>query len=183
MDRISQKTDLKFQFVNNGRGSATIAQIGKVIVPNIIADGASIVILMWNSDATDSNTINLTPAEYQKFKDEYVKNLNYVMGNVTNLPQVKFFAIAGPSIFGEGPLGKPSYITSDKDKVLADLRDINIAVAQQYQVTYIDMNHALHSVSVPWWALYNMWCTLDGEHYNDLGASVEADNFVRFLTY
>ena len=181
--RLSKKTDLKFKFCNHGHGGATIYRISQVIIPDIIADNASIVILNWDSDATDSHTYDMTPAEYAAFKESYILELDYVMGNVTSLPQVKFFAIAGPSIFGEGPLLAPRIITPDKVTVIAELREINIEMAQKHKVPYIDMNHALHSVSVSWWGLYKMWCTVDGEHYGELGASIEADNFVRFLTY
>jgi len=182
-ERLAKHTDLKFKFTNHGKGGQVIAKIGEVIVPDIIADNASIVILMWDSDATDSHTFQMTQAEYEAFVNDYTITLKQVMTNVLALPQVKFFAIAGPSIFGEGPLFRPSIITPDKDNVLKQLRQINVDIAEEFQVPYIDMNHALHSVAWTGWGPYKAWSTVDGEHYAELGASVEADNFVRFLTY
>jgi hypothetical protein len=183
VERLSKETDLQFKFINRGNNGATIQNIGNVIVPRVIEDGSSIVILNWDSDATDSDTYGMTPEQYSQFKTNYEQQLNWCIANVTNLEQVKYFAIAGPSLFGEGPVFKPSRFTPDKDQVLIDLRAINIGVAQHFNIPYIDMNHALHSVSVPWWGLYRFWCTQDGEHYSELGASIESDNFVRFLTF
>jgi len=182
-ERLAKKTDLQFKFINRGGNGATIQNIGRTIVPHIVEDGSSIVILNWDSDATDSDTYNMTPQQYTQFKINYEQQLNWCVANVTSLEQVKYFAMAGPSLYGEGPVFKPSRFTPDKGQVLDDLRAINIGVAQRFQIPYIDMNHALHSVSVDWWGLYRFWCTQDGEHYSELGASIEADNFVRFLTF
>jgi hypothetical protein len=183
LGRLAKITNLQFKFINRGSNGATISNIGRRIVPQVTADNSTIVILNWDSDATDSDTYHMTPPQYSQFKVNYEQELNWVMSNVTSLKQVKFMAIAGPSLYGEGPVFKPERFTPDKGQVLADLRDINIGVSQKFKVPYIDMNHALHSVSVNWWGLYRYWCTQDGEHYSELGASVEADNFVRFLTY
>jgi len=182
-ERLAKKTDLQFKFINRGNNGATIQNIGSNIVPRILEDGSSIVILNWDSDATDSDTYDMTPEQYTQFKINYEQQLNWCVANITSLEQVEYFAIAGPSLYGEGPVFKPSRFTPDKAQVLDDLRAINIGVSQRFQIPYIDMNHALHSVSVPWWGLYRFWCTQDGEHYSELGASIEADNFVRFLTF
>jgi hypothetical protein len=181
LERLAKHTDLHIRFINHGQNGATISNIGARIVSNVVTDQSSIVIINWDSDATDSDTIDMTTAQYDQFKVQYVKTLDWALANVTALPQVKFVAIAGPSLYGEGPVFKPSRFTPDKDKVLSQFRQLNIEAAQRFRLPYIDMRSALQSVSVSWWGLYRLWCTQDGEHYSELGASIEADNFVQFL--
>jgi len=182
LSRLKDVTGMSFKFIMNAHYGQKIKETTENLPQNLQDDNSTVVILNHDSDATDTDTQNMTDNEYTLFLQQFSDQLSEFARIATSNTQVKFVAIAGPNVFGEGPLFKPARFTADKPKVLKDIRAVSMDVAKKFLIPYIDMKGALASVKPSWYIPYRYWCTRDGEHFNEVGTNIEADNFVYFLS-
>ena len=131
--------------------------------------------LFWDSDVSDVNEHTRNSKDKNKIRSAYLSDLKNVTQRV--LDYGAFFAFGGPAILGESGF----YVRHDfvyKDGMLNDYRRMNQNVALEYNVTYVDIRHAYMKVLPFYHWMYSFgFVTVDGEHANERGAQIVANNF------
>lgn len=167
------------EFINEGQNGNTILSMRNRLDSALAHDGDA-VIMFWDSDVSDIDETVLTYEEVVELRARYVANLRYVVNATLNYPTVRFLAIAGPGLLGEGPiLLSPRF--RGKDPMLDAYLALNEAVAAEFGVPYINARHALQNALPSFWPLNRWYVTIDGEHLNLRGTAVIADLFATAL--
>lgn len=184
-ERLAAQTNLNFEIYYHGQPSGTVYSLMHTdgITPSMIShiewDHSNFLLFLTNSDVSTRS-----PKWYGTSKwDNYLVDYRAALLNMTNYLNHKMhsnWAFSGPTVITEGPIGAPSRLKGFSG-MLKDIYSINLEHSQTVGCTYIDMRAAIKSISVPWWPVYSLYATQDGEHLNELGTKLLADNFVRFL--
>eukprot|EP01041_Mallomonas_annulata_P001120 gene1120-2179_t len=122
------------------------------------------VILFWNSDASDIDETDMSMEEVRVLRYKYKEDLREVIQQILN--SGAYMAIAGPEVFDD-----PS-----KTSVFDAYKDINIAIANSFDMEYIDMRTAfLNEINA------DRNPIVDLEHPNEHGTDIIAKLFVEAL--
>ena len=160
-----------FDIYNAGVGGNKIKNIRNRMYRDVISLNPDIILLYWDSDVSDQDNDFLAEKSTQDEYIEDLKNVVLVLKNTTSN-----FAIGGPGLLGEGPLFTYNFYNG-KNKLLDLYRDINRNVTQENGLLYMDIRRALQEVIPSAWILSRWFCTLDGEHPNERGTQIIAQQF------
>merc|ERR1711871_122006 len=119
------------------------------------------VVILFDSDAADVDTA-----------ERYKKTLSSLIGKITK--KVDYVALAGPILDGELKEGR-----NEKDDILNDYEDINIAVSKEYNIDYIPLREyffAHEKKSEHAEEQDSGKLTVDGEHPLHDGADIIQEN-------
>lgn len=176
-----------FGYTNDGTGGYTIKKILDHLPPllhnirsvtnvhsNLNATSAIMnknssvfVILFWDSDCSDIWEVKMTYSEVQDLRDTYKRNVRTVVQSVLNTGA--YMAMAGPEVL-------PWY--HGKENMLDAYRQMNIDVAKEFRMQYIDVRSAfqaaISSGRSP--TIYG-----DGEHPNNYGTEIIAKLFAKAI--
>ena len=180
-DILTKETSLQFHMINRGVSSAcnvncTLTQLNRYIS----TDKPNVIIMFSNSDVSYSE-----PDWGELVWSQYLQNYSVALQTVIDISQAAvgdaMFAVAGPSMFSEGPWFQPARMKGF-GFMINDIRNINIDIVKKNAgVVYIDQLGAMQSIAVSWWKLYSLYSTKDGEHLSELGSKIFAANCARFL--
>jgi len=159
-----------FDIINAGSGGHKISDLLARVHKDVVSKNPDIVLLLWDSDVSDQPVEDLEEYSLQQKYKEDVHELISIIHNTT-----RHFAVAGPGLLGEGPLFQWNYF--QKNRLLDKYREFNRNISENNGVLYIDIRKALRD-SLPSMWMWNRWyCTSDGEHPNQRGTQIMAEQF------
>lgn len=123
-------------YAQNG---AKILDIKEKQLFTALAQKPDAILLFWDSDCSDVDETNMTTDEKSLLRATYSANLDFVVRHI--VASGAYFALGGPEILGEGPVGMPDRF-KHKSGMLNDYRDMNKAVAGKYNIRYMDIRQA-----------------------------------------
>jgi hypothetical protein len=138
------------------------------------------VIMFWDSDV-DLDESSMTSSEVEQLRATYISNLEFVVSSLAST--VKYVAVAGPAVLGEGRFWFMPNTDRFREKppMLDDYRIMNKDLAEKYNASYIDIRQAFLDY-IPRSQLVYKWCvTDDGEHPNIRGATIVARLFAETI--
>ena len=98
-----------------------------------------------------------------------------------HMAQRHSWAFGGPSVLLEGmQLFAPGRLKGFA-RMSDDIYDITTQHFQEKGLNYIDFKKGLTKFCPRWWPIYSMYATQDGEHLNELGAEIMAENYAKFM--
>jgi len=164
---------LSFELQATGIDGNRILSLRRRMCQDVINKRPEAVIMYWDSDVSDPSIDYIAS---QDGIDRYTKNLIDVIKALKS-SSVKYLAIAGPNLLGELPEGENA-----RDKYLNLYRQINQLIAEQYNITYIDIRQAFLQADIDEeWNQYSGYLTQDGEHPSATGSKIEEDLFYKQL--
>jgi len=165
---------------NSGINGNRIANMLARVDDMLTSTSPSAVILFWDSDCSDVDESTMSSEQVAELRANYTQNLIATCERIFAYPTVTHLAIAGPEVLGEGPIGTPDRF-KNKTQMLDDYREINKQVASSFaNVPYIDVRQAfLDAIAEKDWKFYSLYTTVDGEHPNQRGTTIEADLFAQ----
>eukprot|EP01041_Mallomonas_annulata_P008160 gene8160-16776_t len=180
MGKMRNRSSYSFGFTNCGIGGDTISDI-RSRLPKLITNiryttnvnrvvssvrenklSRVMVILFWDSDISDIDESDMSEEEISVLRYKYNGIVRDVIQQVLNAGA--YMAISGPEVLGD----------TQKTSMLNAYRDINIAIANSFDMEYIDMRTAfLNEINAGYSPTEG-----DGEHPNNHGSAVIAKLFV-----
>ena len=167
-------SNVHLNLINAGNDGQVIKQIYERTQSVLDEHKPDAVILFWDSDCSNYDESTMSKEAVQELRGNFSQNL--FMTIKTILTSGAKLAVAGPEILGEGPIGLQSHF-KNKNGMLDAYRTLTRNAAQEAGVPYIDMRAAFLKAIPNWWLFYAGIVTVDGEHPNDKGASIEAKLF------
>jgi lysophospholipase L1-like esterase len=164
-----------------GENGQTIDDLRIRMESAVIANKPDAVIMLWDSDV-NVNEGKMTTEEVKKLREGYLANMDIVLGRISST--TKYFAIAGPTVLGEGfQVGMPGTDRfSNKVPMLSEYIEYNKQMAAKYDASYINVYQAFVDY-IPSCQLFYKWCvTIDGEHPNERGAVIIARVFAEMIS-
>lgn len=165
---------------NEGQGGNTIGSMLRrlsTIVDNQRYTTIDAVMMLWDSDAADTDESGMTGPQVASLRTYYRSNITAVVRGLRSRKTGVFLSIAGPVLMGESS----RMSTSDDQKAFArkqqmmdDYVEINRQMANRLNVSYIDLRAAYKELLPPYRMAYDGCYTIDGEHPNSNGAQVTA---------
>ena len=156
--------------VNEGNGGNKIHNLKERMYNDVVLKKPDIVLLYWDSDLSDQDYEFL---EEKSTELQYTEDLSEVVRVLKNASKL---AVAGPGILGEGPLFPKDFFYR-KNKLLNHYREINQNVSLENGVIYLDIRKAFLDFIPSAWIFSMGFCTLDGEHPNERGSQIIAEQF------
>jgi lysophospholipase L1-like esterase len=175
-DLESRRPGYDFELVNAGVNGDCIADIRARLDDEVLALDPAVVVLYWDSDATDVEDAGAAPARTAALRGAYERDLDAVLGALR--ARTSHVVVAGPTLLGERPRGR-----NEKDRVLDAYAAINHRLAHEHQATWVDTRHA----AFEWLRRHgegktgSRRLTEDGEHLNDAGARLVASELAAGL--
>jgi len=181
LDRVRQDLESRrpgssFEVINAGVNGDRIAEIRARLAADVLAAAPVAVVLYWDSDAADAEDGDEAPAARARLRAEYERQLDAVLGTLH--AGVRHVVVAGPTLLGERPRG-----SNEKDDVLDAYAAINHRLARRHHAAWVDTRHA----AFEWLVRHRhdgnaaLRLTEDGEHLNDQGARLVADELAAAL--
>lgn len=165
----------KLTFLPFDVGGSRIANI-RSRLDSVIAAKPDGTFIFFDSDECDIDESLLSRSKVTELRDAYRSNLNYVLQTLNASNPKGFLVLAGPSVVGEGPLFGPVPLWSYNYKQfqLDEYRDMNYEIARSNGVPYIDVRDSFKMVFNNFRGRlgYSGCLTTDGNHENDVGATV-----------
>jgi lysophospholipase L1-like esterase len=162
---------LKLELINAGMNGHGISDLLGRVDRDVLAHQPDGVIIFWDSDLCQPDDY-LSKSETQ---DAFSADLRKVIEKIQTV--TRNIVIAGPGLFGEGGAMLKSRFNQDNPHTIEKYNHLVEEVAQSKKTTFIDMNK-LYSAAVPFfWQLDRYWVTDDGEHPNDYGTMIAAEQF------
>lgn len=176
-------TTVNLNITENAESDQTIAECYQNINADVPFDSADMVILYWDTDVSDYNEYAMADEEIAIKRSYYRSNLTAVI-NAVQAANVSKMAISGPTILGEGLFFRQYLYVSRENKksMLNDYRQINIDIAEELGVDYIDMRKAYLQALPAYWFFPAYHLTLDGEHPNDRGTGIIVKQFAKQIS-
>jgi lysophospholipase L1-like esterase len=175
-DLESRRPGASFELVNAGVNGDRIADIRARLAADVLGVEPVAVVLYWDSDAADAEDGDEAPATSARLRAEYERDLDGVLGLLR--ASTRHVVVAGPTLLGEEPHG-----ANAKDHVLDAYAAINHRLARKHRAAWVDTRHAAfewlsrhRAAGAAGWRL-----TEDGEHLNDAGARLVADELAAAL--
>ena len=165
-----------FDVVDAGVNGNRIADIHDRLQRDVLDLRPAAVVLYWDSDVSDVDEDDMSPAERRTTRTAYSLALEDVLARLVS--SHAHVIVSGPTLLGERPHGR-----NPKDRQADAYRRINHQLAARFGATYIDTRHAFQSSrpgGAPVAADRGL-LTEDGEHLNEQGTRVAAGAFVRAL--
>lgn len=156
--------------VDEGIGGNKIHNLRERMYRDVVLKKPDIVLLYWDSDVSDQEYEFLEEKSTEMQYREDVSEVVRVLKNTSKL------AVAGPGILGEGPLFPQDFFYR-KNKLLNHYREINKNVSLENGVIYLDIRKAFLDFIPSAWIFSMGYCTLDGEHPNERGSQILAEQF------
>ena len=156
---------------NQGIGGNKINSIRERMYRDVVSKKPDIILLYWDSDVSDQDADYLEEKSTElKYKDDLSEVVRVLKNTTSKL------AVAGPGLLGEGPLFSLDYFYR-KNGLLNHYREINKNVSQENGVLYVDIRKALKDSIPSAWIFSMGFCTVDGEHPNERGSQIIAEQF------
>ena len=165
---------------NEGQGGTTISSMLRrlsTIVDNQRYTTIDAVMMLWDSDAADTDEGGMTGPQIASLRAYYRSNITAVVRGLRSHKAGVFVSIAGPVLMGESS----RMSTSDEQKTFArkqqmmdDYVEINRQMAHSLNVSYINLRAAYKELLPAYRMAYDGCYTIDGEHPNSNGAQVTA---------
>lgn len=166
--KLSHRVNHRLEYTDQGVNGDTIHDI-QARLPGVLdlidATRPTAVFLFWDSDVSDINEDNVPYFGPIYLRYRYSVALRYVVQAL--LSQNVYLAVSGP-----GLLPQPS-----KTNMLESYKAINIQVCNEFGVDYIDLRSRFLDAE----ANNNSTVTVDGEHLNDNGVSIVAEEFSKYI--
>jgi len=156
--------------INAGAGGNKIANLLARVHKDVVSKNPDIVLMYWDSDVSDQPVEDL---EQYSLQQQYKADVNEVITIIRNT--TRRFAVAGPGILGEGPLFQFDFF--GKNRLLDKFREFNRNISASNGVLYIDVRKALRDSIPSMWMLNRWYCSSDGEHPNQRGTQIMAEQF------
>jgi hypothetical protein len=144
------------------------------------------LIMLWDSDASDEKWNIPAHERLAKFQ-RYLRTTDQVLRRILAAKPGVFLAVAGPLMYGEGPLFAPLrrydhiYDYALYTRVYEEMGLMNRAMCAGMNITYIDVRSTFLRLN-PRRRLGFRGCLTDnGQHENDRGATVVAKEFADAL--
>jgi hypothetical protein len=147
-----------------------------------------VLLMMWDSDVSDE-AWNIKDEDVVYKKQQYIANLTPCIRRILSAKPDTLVALAGPVVYGEGPLFAPLrryshvydyHLYASKYE---EFRGINRALCDAANITYIDVRRAFVDLA-PRYRLGFRGCFTDnGQHENDRGARIAAREFATALVH
>jgi lysophospholipase L1-like esterase len=175
-DLESRRPGASFELVNAGVNGDRIADIRARLAADVLDVHPVAVVLYWDSDAADAEDGDEAPGTSARLRAEYERHLEAVLSLLT--ARVRHVVVAGPTLLGERPHG-----SNEKDHVLDAYAAINHRLARRYHAAWVDTRRA----AFEWLTRHRggpgagRRLTEDGEHLNDAGATLVADELAAAL--
>eukprot|EP01040_Poterioochromonas_malhamensis_P012614 gene12614-13806_t len=177
---------INLDIIDNARNGQEIAKCQENIYKDVPMNSSDMVILFWDSDCSNIDESILNQDQINEIRANYRSNLTQVIEAV-KAAGVKYMAVSGPNLLGEGPNSPlrhvffPSFV-NDKTNMLNAYRAMNMEIAEELGVDYIDMRKIFLRALPNYWILPAYHLTLDGEHPNDRGTGIIAEEFAKQIS-
>lgn len=155
---------------NEGIGGNKIHNLKERMYSDVVSKKPDIILLYWDSDVSDQDADYL---EEKSTELQYKEDLSEVVRILKNTSKL---AVAGPGLLGEGPLFSLDYFYR-KNRLLNHYREINKNISQENGILYVDIRKALKDSIPSTWIFSMGFCTMDGEHPNERGSQIIAEQF------
>lgn len=181
LDRVRQDLESRrpgatYEIVNAGVNGDCIAEIRARLGVDVLALDPVAVVLYWDSDAADVEDPDEPGPDRARLRAEYERHLDSVLSLLR--VRTSHVVVSGPTLYGEQPRGK-----NEKDDVLDAYAAINHRFARRHHAAYVDTRRAAFD-----WLSRNRrgtggerLLTEDGEHLNDAGVRLVADELAAAL--
>jgi len=158
---------LNFTVISEARSGQHIIDLRNRMCKDVISARAEAVITFWDSDVTTSQD-----HQSEHAIKTYVNHLDQFISTMKS--EVKYFAIAGPSLQGELPRGMNRF-----DQCLDVYEEINRNISMIYNISYIDVRKIFmeYDRENHWKKRYG-YLTSDGEHPSYAGFLLLTELFV-----
>lgn len=172
-------SDYKVNIISEGVGSDTILRIRERL-PGALSKNPDVLVLLWDTDCSDTNENNFSKDEVQQIRSSYEENVRYTI-NATLAVGAKFVIVSGPIILGEGNwMMKHKF--KGKEQMVLDYIDINERICNDMNVTYLNMREPFREAIPSYWP-FSMWMvTFDGEHPNIHGTQIIAKKLAQRIS-
>jgi hypothetical protein len=155
---------------NEGIGGNKIHNLRERMYGDVVSKKPDIILLYWDSDISDQDADYL---EEKSTELQYKEDLSEVVRVLKNTSKL---AVAGPGLLGEGPLFSLNYFYR-KNGLLDQYREITMNSSQENGILYEDIRKALKDSIPSAWIFSMGFCTMDGEHPNERGSQIIAEQF------
>eukprot|EP01040_Poterioochromonas_malhamensis_P004951 gene4951-5311_t len=174
---------INLNITENAESGQIISECYDNIETDLPKGSADMVILYWDTDVSDYYEGDMSLEEVTLKRESYKSNLTAVI-NYVKAAGVSKMAVAGPTILGEGPFLYKQFMAARKNKksMLNDYRQMNMDIAEELGVDYIDMRKSYLYELPDYWIAAAYYLTLDGEHPNDRGTGVIVDKFAKQIS-
>lgn len=164
--------------INEGRNSDTVLEMYQRM-NTLSAYDPDAVLLLWDSDVSDTSFEDLSEEDFDIVKITYVNFLRDIISTLRE-NNIRYIAVSGPILFGEGTWFARKQF-ANKDSYLQQYIEMNRAVCEEMKVKYIDL-HKKFIKKLPWyWFPSRYYLTVDGEHPNRTGTKLIAKAFAKVL--
>ena len=163
--------------VNAGVGGDRIYRMRDRLYRDALDLNPDAMILLWDSDCSDIDESDYTPDGITELRKKYEDDLVYVVEEIQKAGV--YLVISGPILLGEigKALKRDRQRILEKEQMLDDYRAINRKVAENHNVSYIDLRDNFQR-AIPFYRLSHSGCvTSDGEHENENGTKIVARLF------
>lgn len=159
----------------------------RVLANTTVRGHIDAMIMLWDSDVSDENWYISREDKLAK-QAKYIRLTGIVIRRILTAKPGIFLAIAGPLMYGEGPLFAPlrRYDHIYDYRMYSQMYDeygaINKALCEGHNITYIDVRSAFLRIQQTTMRQGFRGCLTDnGQHENDRGATVVAREFAAAL--
>ena len=124
-----------FELFNEGVGGNRIDHIRRRLDRSVFPKFPDAVVLYWDSDVSDVDENLITRSQLREVRRKYVSNVQSVLQQL--LQRGMKVIMSGPTLLGERPHGQ-----NYEDNKIDEYREINVNIARNLGVDYIDMRKA-----------------------------------------
>jgi lysophospholipase L1-like esterase len=147
---------------------------------HVLATPADAIIILWDSDINANVESKVDIAILREF---YISNVTFVVNSIQKNSSTVLIALAGPIIIGEGVFFKKVPFTTYHKRIamLNDYAAINRKIADNFNITYIDIR-STYLNALPLYRMSYQGClTIDGEHENGNGMAIIAKSIAKVV--
>lgn len=146
----------------------------------VLATPADAIIILWDSDINANVESKVDIAILREF---YISNVTFVVNAIQKNSSTVQIALAGPTIIGEGVFFKKVPFTTYHKRIamLNDYSSINRQIADNHNITYIDIRSAYLDALPLYRMSYKGCLTVDGEHENSNGMAIIAKSIAKVV--
>ena len=174
-------------FSGSGIAALQASFLERVLANSTEGGHIDALIMLWDSDASDEKW-NIPPHERQAKFQRYLRTTNQVLRRIITAKPGIYLAVAGPLMYGEGPLFAPLrrydhiYDYDLYTRVYEEMGLMNRAMCAGLNITYIDVRSTFLRLTPRRRMGFRGCLTDNGQHENDRGATVVAKEFATALT-
>jgi hypothetical protein len=172
------KKQTSLTIINEGKNSNAALKLYERI-NQVIARNPDAVLLLWDSDVSDTAFENFSGEELETMDLAYINLLRDILSTFQE-HNIKHIAVSGPILLGEGTWFVRKKLARN-GAYINHFIEMNRAVCEEMKVKYIDLHNKFEK-KLPWyWFPSRYYLTVDGEHPNRKGTKLIAKVFAKVV--